>query len=547
MNTVTLLWSDYPYGTFPGFVDPTDFNLEEHEESRFDQRVNALVDEASLGHRPHHDYRDHPWCHKCVERFYEFGDRMNPAAAAREEALRLQQEADHGIRLPDRRERAHTTATARCRSYLVRTNGYYRPVEYDVYADSREEAVAQTLAPPPRPAEKPTKEEQRSPFYTYNELGDLPEPGWFIEAIVPANSTGYITGRDGSYKTFLAIDIAITVATWWQANNGFGTDVHWHGGRRVYEPATCNVLILEGEGVRSIRKRIDAKVETLGLTHDIYEDWGGLPFASPSKHATLEADGYWWVFGSRAVRKVGTAPGLDDDSRSQIVVRNGTVDLHGGKGDFHALLAYVREYKPDLIVVDTLNRSAGAADQNSASDMSIITQRLHALKDAGSEDCTIIVVAHTDKGDNDARGSSAIEDDADWVLHCKKDEDRLKVKVAKQKDGESGFTIDLQATEVAGSLALVEPKGDDLEWLSDNMQARVKGVLDRARHLEPQTVQQILALVKDDGTGKSAGRTAVYNAVSELASEGVLDTTKHGTSAAKYALSKGHWADHQGA
>ena len=139
-------------------------------------------------------------------------------------------------------------------------------------------------------------------------------------------------------------------------------------------------------------------------------------------------------------------------------IRNGAVDLYAGAEAFQGLLQAVREQQPDLVVIDTLNRSVGSAEQNSASDMSVVTARIAEIKAAAGDDCTVIVIAHTDKGDKDARGSSAIEDDADFVLHCKKADDRLAVTVAKMKDGESGQTIDLAVKPVGESLVLTPVK-----------------------------------------------------------------------------------------
>jgi hypothetical protein len=60
-----------------------------------------------------------------------------------------------------------------------------------------------------------------------------------------------------------------------------------------------------------------------------------------------------------------------------------------------------------------------------------------------------VIIAHTDKGDHDARGSSVIEDNADFVLHCVRVEnDLLEVEVAKRKDAEDGWTFAMGVTEV---------------------------------------------------------------------------------------------------
>lgn len=327
-------------------------------------------------------------------------------------------------------------------------------------------------------ADKASDEQSR--FLTLSELRELPEVEMFFDKIVPCGSLGYITGRDGTYKTFLALDLAMHVIALKDDRNG----------RAVGE--ADRVLYVAGEGVASFPKRIAAWAEH----HE---------FALESWH------------------------------EESLVIYNGAVDLYAGAAAFQDLLTYVGRFAPDLIFIDTLNRSAGAAEQNSATDMSVITSRIADLKDAGNAGCTVIVVAHTSKNDEDARGSSAIEDDADFVLHCKTDEDRLRLRIAKMKDGESGQDILLRAVPVADSLVLVAAAPEP-DWLSDNLAARITGVLFAVRGQDEPTATQLLALTKDDGTGKAAGRSKVYNVLGDLVRTGAVVQNKEGAKAATFRL-----------
>ena len=56
--------------------------------------------------------------------------------------------------------------------------------------------------------------------------------------------------------------------------------------------------------------------------------------------------------------------------------------------------------RPDLVVIDTLARSSAAGEANSATDMAQVLRRIDALKIA-ADGGTVLLVAHTDKGDND--------------------------------------------------------------------------------------------------------------------------------------------------
>ena len=317
-------------------------------------------------------------------------------------------------------------------------------------------------------------------WLTLNDLAEMPPARMMIEDVLPMGALVYITGRDSSFKTFLALDFVLSVATLREG---------WMG-RTIPTLSGCHrTMYLAGEGVRDFPKRVAAWAAHHGVTLEPY---------------MLE----------------------------NLAVRNGTVDLFGAGADFADLLERVRRDQPDLIVVDTLNRSAGQAEQNSASDMSVITARLAEVKHAAGPNSTLIVLAHTDKGDNDARGSSSIEDDADAVLHCKKTSDLgLRVKVAKLKDGASGQSYDFAMTKVTTdlgeSLVITEP-GEEPKWLSDDLGARVRGVLVAAHGHDPLSFAQVQTAVKQDGTGKPVSPSGIRKALSALEAAGEIESEKVG-------------------
>lgn len=373
---------------------------------------------------------------------------------------------------------------------------------------------------------------QRSPFLTVSELRDLPPAEMMFEEVLPAGSLGYITGRDGTYKTFLALDFCLSLVT----------GRNWQDRCLMSEYGSRSALFVAGEGVRSFGKRIDAWTTHHGIETDEHVA-GGIPFLPRHpERATLDGEGFWvnTETGGRLHWQTGRQlPGLSPWHEQRFVIRNGAVDLYAGADEFAGLLAKVKELQPELIVIDTLARSAGSAEQNSASDMSVVTARITALKAAGGDDCTVIVIAHTDKGDRDARGSSSIEDDADFVLHCRKDGERLTVNVAKMKDGESGQDIELKVETAAESLVL-ESAPADQAWTSDSVRDRVRGVLYAAHDVAELTPANVLRAVKDDGTGKPASQSAVYKALHELTNEGIIIKTEL-AKGATYRADLKHW------
>lgn len=133
-------------------------------------------------------------------------------------------------------------------------------------------------------------------------------------------------------------------------------------------------------------------------------------------------------------------------------IRKSGLDLHRPGPAFDHLLDHILTGGYGLIVVDTLRRVSGSADGNS-SEMGLVVDNLDRIKHA-SADGSVLAVAHTDKGDNDTRGYSGIEDDADYVWSAKGKDMFLTLALTKMKDGPDGSTVQLEATRTRDSLTL---------------------------------------------------------------------------------------------
>lgn len=271
-------------------------------------------------------------------------------------------------------------------------------------------------------------------------LEALEPPSYLIDRKVPDHSVGYITGRDGTYKTFLALDFALTLAA--------------RGEKVVY---------LVGEGANGFASRIGA-----------------------------------WL-AHHAVDRAKVAENL--------IVRNGTVNLFAQGPDFANLLEKVSETMPKLVVVDTLARSIAGADESSNSDMSLVTKGLDALKEASGG--TVLVIAHTDKGDNDARGASAIEDNADFVLHNVAKGGEIRVTVEKMKDGSRGERFDFVPKGVGSSVVLVPPTQADVKAVasSHDLDNRVMVILKSFAALDlGASLPDLVSELKKDSVGETRDR-----------------------------------------
>lgn len=246
-------------------------------------------------------------------------------------------------------------------------------------------------------AEKVAAADYDSLFLDRGQLVNLPTPEPLIDRVLPRHAYAILRGRDHSFKSFVAIDWACSLAT----------------GRRWqdHDTETTRVLYVAGEGAHGLRSRIDA----------------------------------WEYAWGRHV---------PDD---MLTIRTAALDLHQPGPAFDHLLTHVTTGGYGLIVIDTLRRVSGAADGNS-SEMGAVIDNLDRLKRA-TLDGTVLTVAHTDKGDHDTRGYSGIEDDADVVWAAKRDDMDLALELTKYKDGPDGRTLHLAAQRTLTSLTLADLGG----------------------------------------------------------------------------------------
>lgn len=225
-----------------------------------------------------------------------------------------------------------------------------------------------------------------------DQLDGLSSPAPLIPDTLPRHAYGVLRGRDQSYKSFVALDWALTLATgtWWN----------------LLPVEQTRVLYIAGEGAWGLRQRLAA--------------W------EASRNRRIEPA--WFT------------------------VRQVALNLHRPGKAFDHLLEHVREGGYGLVVIDTLRRVSGAADGNS-SEMGTVVDNIDRIKHATAGG-SVLVVAHTDKGDSDSRGYSGIEDDADFVWHAKRDGFDLDLELTKMKDGPDGMHVYMQARPVLESLVL---------------------------------------------------------------------------------------------
>lgn len=229
-------------------------------------------------------------------------------------------------------------------------------------------------------------------YLTREQLANLPTPSWIADRVIPEYAYALLTGRDHSYKSFIAVSLACSSAT---GRPWLGREVQ----RR-------RVLYIAGEGAHGLDQRIAA--------------WE-----------------YAWNGGQPV---------------TDLTVRKEAIDLNRGGQPLQRLIDRIEAEGYGLVIIDTLNKCSGSANTNSPEANAILAsiERIKRATDAGS----VLVIAHTDKSDLDTRGYSAIEDDSDVVWHARRDGHGLALVNRKMKEAPDGERIELTARPVLDSLVL---------------------------------------------------------------------------------------------
>lgn len=123
------------------------------------------------------------------------------------------------------------------------------------------------------------------------------------------------------------------------------------------------------------------------------------------------------------------------------------------------LIAVLKEFAPDVVVTDTLNRYFGAGDENSTQDMTVFCTAVNAVIDQVG--CSLIAIHHTGHGDSGReRGSIVLRSACDVVIQIGKD---------TSGNGLIGFQVitgrDVEPMDEPLSLRLVPVETD---WLDED-------------------------------------------------------------------------------
>ena len=238
------------------------------------------------------------------------------------------------------------------------------------------------------PAEKKPKSEFR--FLDLDELFARPAPDWLIPGVLPQRGIGSFWGQPGSGKTFLAVDIALSVAL----------GQSWRG-----QPTRQGgILYIAAEDDSGVQARLFSGLATRGAC-------------------------------KAPIRVLPTAPTLTSAEHS------------------NALLRAVSAEGPQAITfVDTLAAVTTGADENSGKDMGqliAICQKIHKLTNG-----LVILIHHEGKSTGKGlRGWSGLHGafDVEWEVIENKDEALREMKISKMKNAPAGGKYSFQLIPVGES------------------------------------------------------------------------------------------------
>ena len=262
---------------------------------------------------------------------------------------------------------------------------------------------------------------QSTRFYSVEDLSHMPRPQWLIEGLFEANSLVMLAAPSYSFKSFMAIDWMMCMAT--------GKD--WNH-RQVVETKPLYVL---GEGRGNLIKRIQGWIK--------------------HHHPTKEE-----------LRKIHENFRVTFD-----------VPQMAMKSSVDNLLASLNEdgYHPSVIVLDTFARAAVGLDENSQKDTGIWIDACERLRGLGM---TVIFLHHTAKNTEFGvkyRGSTAIMGAMDTAMTMQRDfkNDQVELRIDKQKDHDEGKPMVFRKLlvplpgETEGSMVLVPTSAQDERFTED--------------------------------------------------------------------------------
>lgn len=217
-----------------------------------------------------------------------------------------------------------------------------------------------------------------SPFLSIEQLLEMPPPEWLVDQYLVENGVSTLFGPPASFKTFIALDLALSVA--------YGVD--WRG-FKVKEARPVLYICAEGQ-------------HGLGARCHVWRE---------HRAAGAECAGFWVL---------PVPVNFMDPAKVDLLI--GAIEKFG--------------VGARMIVIDTVARNFGQGDENNTKDMNAFISGVDRIR--VKFQAHVMLVHHSGKDETkDERGSSVLRAAVDAAIRLSRDgtSETVVVKVKKQKDG----------------------------------------------------------------------------------------------------------------
>ena len=226
------------------------------------------------------------------------------------------------------------------------------------------------------------------------EIYALPDPEWLVDGLIIERGMGFIYGKPGAGKSFVALDIALRVAT---------AKADWMGKPIV---KTGGVVYISSEGVADMKFRLKA--------------WG------IANAVELDQSPFYLIPDAVNFMKTQDLERLFT-TLDTVIGRTGEIVL---------------------VVVDTVSRVLPGADENLQKDMTVFIAAIDGIRERYG--VATIGVHHTSREGN-LRGSTVFDGAGDFLLSVEKAEDapRGVLHATKIKAAADGWRLDYELSLTA--------------------------------------------------------------------------------------------------
>lgn len=227
---------------------------------------------------------------------------------------------------------------------------------------------------------------RRFTFYNAEQLGDFEPMTWRVDDLLPTSGLACLFGPSAVGKSFLLLDLVAAIA---EGRPWFG-----------HQTTACKILCMVLEGEAGFRKRVSA--------------WSNF-------HAKPFPENVLFSFDTLAL--------TSEEDVSEL------------------LLAIGKAGRFDMVVIDTLNRAAPNADENSSQHMNQLLGAATELQSAING--LVVLVHHTGKDHSRGmRGHSSLFAAMDSVIEITNASHKKIWKLCKSKDGEEGLACSFDLEKV---------------------------------------------------------------------------------------------------